>query len=498
MTGSGNSDGGTTNVDLAPGYDAAKVRSAIRDNLWLHFTQMKDFADPEHRPLILTRGEGTTVWDVEGKSYLDFLAGIYSVNAGYGRKRIAEAMMAQLESMPYVNPFGYASVPAAVLADRLGDLAPLGGDARVFFTSGGSESVETALKLAKQYQTARGFPHRWKTISRRVAYHGTTAGALSVNGLTGARAFFGPLIPGARHAPMSHRYRCPYCPNEPACNLMCYEEIERLVEFEGPDQVAAIITEPVQNAGGCIPPGSMDYFKKIRKLCDQTGILMIMDEVICGFGRLGELFGSTYFDVEPDIITTAKGITSSYAPLGAVLVRKSVADAFAEAPSDALPGPVNAAREWGFQHGLTFGGHPVACAAAIANLDIMLEEDLPGRAKEMGAYLMGELQAALGEHPNVGDIRGAGLFLGVEMVADRKTKASPEKSDVLEWMSDRMLERGVILRNDGRNDPTTQLCPPLVVTREECDYVVNVLAEAFDDLGKRLGTIGTQHPTPAS
>jgi len=498
MTGSGNSDGGTTNVDLAPGYDAAKVRAAIRDNLWLHFTQMKDFADPEHRPLILTRGEGTTVWDVEGKSYLDFLAGIYSVNAGYGRKRIAEAMMAQLESMPYVNPFGYASVPAAVLADRLGDLAPLGGDARVFFTSGGSESVETALKLAKQYQTARGFPHRWKTISRRVAYHGTTAGALSVNGLTGARAFFGPLIPGARHAPMSHRYRCPYCQNEPACNLMCYEEIERLVEFEGPDQVAAIITEPVQNAGGCIPPGSMDYFKKIRKLCDQTGILMIMDEVICGFGRLGELFGSTYFDVEPDIITTAKGITSSYAPLGAVLVRKSVADAFAEAPSDALPGPVNAAREWGFQHGLTFGGHPVACAAAIANLDIMLEEDLPGRAKEMGAYLMGELQAALGEHPNVGDIRGAGLFLGVEMVADRKTKASPEKSDVLEWMSDRMLERGVILRNDGRNDPTTQLCPPLVVTREECDYVVNVLAEAFDDLGKRLGTIGTQHPTPAS
>lgn len=498
MTGSGNSDGGTTNVDLAPGYDAAKVRAAIRDNLWLHFTQMKDFADPEHRPLILTRGEGTTVWDVEGKSYLDFLAGIYSVNAGYGRKRIAEAMMAQLESMPYVNPFGYASVPAAVLADRLGDLAPLGGDARVFFTSGGSESVETALKLAKQYQTARGFPHRWKTISRRVAYHGTTAGALSVNGLTGARAFFGPLIPGARHAPMSHRYRCPYCQNEPACNLMCYEEIERLVEFEGPDQVAAIITEPVQNAGGCIPPGSMDYFKKIRKLCDQTGILMIMDEVICGFGRLGELFGSTYFDVEPDIITTAKGITSSYAPLGAVLVRKSVADAFAEAPSDALPGPVNAAREWGFQHGLTFGGHSVACAAAIANLDIMLEEDLPGRAKEMGAYLMGELQAALGEHPNVGDIRGAGLFLGVEMVADRKTKASPEKSDVLEWMSDRMLERGVILRNDGRNDPTTQLCPPLVVTREECDYVVNVLAEAFDDLGKRLGTIGTQHPTPAS
>jgi adenosylmethionine-8-amino-7-oxononanoate aminotransferase len=272
---------------------------------------------------------------------------------------------------------------------------------------------------------------------------------------------------------------------------MCYDEIERLVEFEGPDQVAAIITEPVQNAGGCIPPGSMDYFKKIRKLCDETGILMIMDEVICGFGRLGELFGSTYFGVEPDVITTAKGITSSYAPLGAVLVRKSVADTFAQAASDDLPAPVNAARTYGFQHGLTFGGHPVACAAAIANLDIMLEEDLAGKAKQMGAYLQGELQAALGEHPNVGDIRGAGLFLGIEMVTDKATKASPDKADVLEWMSDKMLERGLILRNDGRNDPTTQLCPPLVVTKDECDYVVNVLAECFDELGKRLGTVGT-------
>jgi adenosylmethionine-8-amino-7-oxononanoate aminotransferase len=492
MTAAPTMSGPSAGDELAPGYDSQRIREAIRDNLWLHFTQMSDYENPETRPLVLVKGEGTTVWDQDGKSYLDFLAGIYSVNAGYGQRRIAEAMMAQLEAMPFVNPFGYASVPAAVLADRLSDLAPLGGNARVFFTSGGSESVETALKLAKQYQTARGFPHRWKTISRRVAYHGTTLGALSVNGLTGARSHFGPLVPGARHAPMSHRYRCPYCGDAPACTLMCYDEIERLVEFEGPDQVAAIITEPVQNAGGCIPPGSMDYFKKIRKLCDETGILMIMDEVICGFGRLGELFGSTYFGVEPDVITTAKGITSSYAPLGAVLVRKSVADVFASKPDEGQIGPISSARMHGFQHGLTFGGHPVSCAAAIANLDIMLEEDLPGKAKQMGAYLQGELQAALGEHPNVGDIRGAGLFLGIEMVADKRTKASPAKADVLEWMSDKMLERGLILRNDGRNDPTTQLCPPLVVTKEECDYVVNVLAECFDELGKRLGTVGTK------
>ena len=482
-------------TDLAPGYDARRVREAIRDNVWIHFTQMAPYRDPAHRPLVLVRGDGSTVWDAEGHAYLDLLAGIYSVNAGYGRRRIAEAMMAQLEQLPFVNPFGYTSVPAAVLADRLGDLAPLGGEARVFFTSGGSEAVESALKLAKQYQTVRGYPHRWKTISRRVAYHGTTLGALSVNGLTGARAPFGPLVPGARHAPMSHRYRCPYCQDAPACTLVCYDEIERLVEFEGPDQVAAIITEPVQNAGGCIPPGSMDYFKKIRRLCDQTGILMIMDEVICGFGRLGELFGSTYFGVEPDLITTAKGITSSYAPLGAVLARKEIAAAFDDDSGDEAGSPIGRYRKSGFLHGLTFGGHPVSCAAAIANLDIMLEEDLPGRAKQTGAYLRKELEAALGDHPNVGDIRGAGLFLGVELVTDRAAKSSPDDPALLAWLTDQMRARGLILRNDDRNDPTTQICPPLVITEEECDRVVATLLECFDELGRKLGTVGTVHPT---
>src|SRR5215218_4697511 len=461
---------------LAPWYDQDRVHDAIRENVWLHFTQMSEYQDTARQSLILVRGDGSTVWDDQGNAYLDLLAGIYSVNAGYGRKRIVEAMTAQAEFLPFVNPFGSTSVPAAVLADRLGDLAPLGGNARVFFTSGGSESVESALKLAKQYQTERGFPHRWKTLSRRGAYHGTTMGALSVNGLGGIRAAFGPVVPGARHVPMSNRYRCPYCGDANACTLVCYDEIERAVHFEGAEQIAAIITEPVQNAGGCIPPGSMEYFKKIRELCDRTGILMIMDEVICGFGRLGELFGSTYFGVEPDLITTAKGITSSYAPLGAVLVRKSVADAFEGGP--------------GFMHGLTFGGHPVACAAALANLDIMLEEDLPGKAKATGLYLRNELEAAFSNHPNVGDIRGAGLFLGVELVKDKATKEPPAEPELLHWLTDRMREQGLILRNDDRGDPTTQLCPPLVITKEECDRVVAILATCFDELGRRLGTVG--------
>jgi len=454
---------------------------------------MAQYQDVERRPTVMVRGEGSTLWDIDGNAYLDLLAGIYSVNAGYGRRRIVEAMAAQGLELPFVNPFGYTSVPAAALADRLSRIAPLGGDARIFFTSGGSESVETALKLAKQYHVLHGYPNRFKTISRRVAWHGTTMGALSVNGLQSARGFFGPLVPGARHVPMSHRYRCPYCAHAGGCTLECYAEIERMVEFEGPDQVACIIVEPVQNSGGCIPPGSPEYFQKIRKLCDETGILFIMDEVICGFGRLGAMFGAEYYGVQPDIMTTAKGITSSYAPLGAVMVSQRVADEFATPAPETAPPPVQDARNTGFAHGLTFGGHPVSCAAALANLDIMVEEDLPGRARDTGAYLRAELESALGNHPNVGDIRGVGLFLGVELVADRETKESFRNPALLGELTDAMRQRGLIVRNDGRNDPTTQLCPPLVITREECDRTVQVLVETITDLGRKLGSVGTQH-----
>ena len=471
----------TGNGFHAADYDIEQVRQAIKDNVWLHYTNMKAVRESPEKPLVLVKGDGSTVWDSDGKAYLDCLAGIYSVNAGYGRRAIAEAMMAQLEQIPFINPFGYTSVPTAVFADRLADLVPLGGDARIFFTSGGGEAVETALKVAKKYQTVRGFPHRYKTISRRTAWHGTTVGALSVNGVTDARNGYGPLVPGARHAPMSHRYRCPYCKDANACNLTCYDEVERLIEFEGPETVACVIMEPVQNAGGCIPPGSDDYFRRIRKLCDETGILMIMDEVICGFGRLGELFASTYYGVQPDIITSAKGITSSYAPLGAAMVRKSVADTIDEG------GVLN--------HGITFGGHAVSCAAGIANLDIMLGEDLPGKTKATGEYLRAQLEARLGNHPNVGDIRGVGLFLGIEMVADRETRETlPYDADVLQWMTDEMREQGLIIRNDGRGDPTTQICPPLIITESECDRVVDVLEHSFNLLGRKLGSVGTPVP----
>jgi adenosylmethionine-8-amino-7-oxononanoate aminotransferase len=357
-----------------------------------------------------------------------------------------------------------------VLADRLGELAPLGGNARVFFTSGGSEAVETALKLAKQYQTNRGFNNRYKTISRRGAYHGTTMGALSVNGVTSIKGAFGPLVPGARHVEMSNAYRS---------DDDGFDAIEKLVEFEGPESIAAIITEPVQNSGGCVPPASSEYFHKIRKLCDETGIVMIMDEVICGFGRIGTLFGSEAFGVEPDVITSAKGITSSYAPLGAVLVRKSIADEFATGPK--------------FSHGITFGGHPAAAAAGLANLDIFLREDLAGRSKTMGDYLRKELEAALGDNPIVGDIRGLGLFQGIELVKDRGTKETPHDHDAMVWLTEELRRKGIVLRVDERVDPTTQLSPPLIITKDEIDRMVLELTAAIQEIGRRWGKIGTVH-----
>ncbi|MCC6703970.1 MAG: aminotransferase class III-fold pyridoxal phosphate-dependent enzyme [Thermomicrobiales bacterium] len=460
----------TTAQTVAPRYERSKVYDAIRENLWIHFTQMADFQDPAARPTVIVRGEGSTIWDDQGNELLDGLAGLYSVNAGYGRREIVDAMVAQLEQIPFVNAFAFASVPAAVLADRLGELAPLGGNARVFFTSGGSESVETALKLAKQYQSNRGFSNRYKTISRRGAYHGTTMGALSVNGVTSIKNAFGPLVPGARHVEMSNAYRS---------DDDGYDAIEKLVAFEGPETIAAIITEPVQNSGGCVPPASEDYFKKIRKLCDETGILMIMDEVICGFGRLGALFGSEVFGVEPDIITTAKGITSSYAPLGAVLVRKSVADVFNQGQK--------------FNHGLTFGGHPASAAAGLANLDIFLREDLAGRSKIMGAYLRSELEAALGDNPIVGDIRGIGLFQGVELVKDRATKETPNDHEAMVWLTDELRRKGIMLRVDERVDPTTQFSPPLIITKEEIDRMVLELTACITEIGRRWGKIGSAH-----
>ncbi len=451
------------------------LQQTFTENVWLHFFQMGHSSSTSARPTILVHGEGSRVWDQDGNAYIDALAGLFCVNAGYGRREIVEAVAAQMLDISFVSPFSFPNLPQIKLASELAKISPIGPQTRSFFVTGGSEAVETALKLAKSYQRKRGFGDRHKTISRRVAYHGTTMGALSVNGLTGVRNGFGPLVPGARHVPLPHRYRCDYCELAAQCRGTCADEIERLIEFEGPETIAAIIMEPVQNSGGAIvpPPG---YLQRVRQICDHHGILMIADEVICGFGRVGDWFGSSALGVAPDIITCAKGITSGYAPLGAVMVRKEVADAFIGDEGDK------------FMHGNTFGGHPASCAAALANIAIIEREQLNQRARTMGDYMIRELRAAVGEHPNVGDIRGMGMFMALELVYDQRTKQPLEEPNLMGWLSDQFKRRGLICRADDRLDPVIQLAPPLNIPQGDADQVVAIVADVIHALGRKMGT----------
>jgi adenosylmethionine-8-amino-7-oxononanoate aminotransferase len=451
--------------------DTANLREAINENVWLHFYQMHRAQNQEMAP-IMARGEGAKIWDTEGKEYIDALAGLFCVNVGYGRREIAEAMMAQLEQIHYVSTFSFPNVPGTVLSGKLANLMPTGPDSRVFFVSGGSEAVESALKLAKSYHRRKGNKDRYKTISRRTAYHGTTMGALAVNGLTPIRNEFGPLVPGARHVPPPYQYRCQFCADRGGCTLDCADEVQRLIEFEGPETVAAVIMEPVQNAGGAIT-ASENYYKRVREICDEHGILLIMDEVICGFGRLGTWFGADFYNVKPDIMTIAKGLTSAYAPLGAAVATAEVAEPFTGEDKDP------------FMHGITFGGHPVSCAAGLANLEIMERENLVGRSAEMGAYFKQRLQSSIGDHPNVGEIRGEGLFLGVELVKDRETKEPMTGENLVGWLSDELLRRGVICRADDRLEPVIQLSPPLNIPQEDIDTIVDTIADVVHEMAKR-------------
>jgi adenosylmethionine-8-amino-7-oxononanoate aminotransferase len=460
------------------------LQQTFTENVWLHFFQMGHSSSTSARPTILVRGEGSRVWDQDGNAYIDALAGLFCVNAGYGRREIVEAVAAQMLDISFVSPFSFPNLPQIKLAGALAKISPMGPQTRSFFVTGGSEAVETALKLAKSYQRKSGFGDRHKTISRRVAYHGTTMGALSVNGLTGVRNGFGPLVPGARHVPLPHRYRCDYCALAAHCSGTCADEIERLIEFEGPETIAAIIMEPVQNSGGAIvpPPG---YLQRVRQICDHYGILMIADEVICGFGRVGDWFGSSALGVAPDIMTCAKGITSGYAPLGAVMVRPEVADAFIGDEGDK------------FMHGITFGGHPASCAAALANIAIIEREQLNERARTMGDYMIRELRAAVGEHPNVGDIRGMGMFMALELVYDQRTKQPLEEPNLMGWLSDQFKRRGLICRADDRLDSVIQLAPPLNIPQEDADQVVAIVADVIHALGRKMGTQPTMEAVKA-
>jgi adenosylmethionine-8-amino-7-oxononanoate aminotransferase len=442
------------------------------DHLWRHFTPAGASR------LVIERAEGCYIWDSEGNRYLDALSALYCVNIGYGPwPEIAEAAKRQLEELPFfTNWVGFATPPSLELAERLTALLPV-DVGRIFFVGGGSEAVESALKISRQYHRLRGEPTRYKFVTRRSAYHGTTMGALSINGSPALRQQFEPLLPGCLRAPMPYRYRCPYCAEKPECTLRCADEIDAIVVNEGPETVAAVILEPVQNSAGSItpPPG---YFERVREICDEHGLLLVADEVICGFGRVGDWFGTTRYGIEPDLMTLAKGITSAYAPLGAVVATPKVVEPFfSEATAS-------------FVHGITFGGHPLSCAVALANLDVYEREGLIGRVQRLGPELRARCEALLAEHPMVGDVRGDGYFYSLELVKNKETKetfAPAERDELIKKvMTPRARELGVYMRFDDRGETCAQFAPPFVAGPEEFDVMAGVLRQVLDEAWERV------------
>ncbi len=447
---------------------------------WLHFSRMKPLI--EDGAFIIERGEGCYLWDSNGKRYFDGLSGLFTVQIGYGRGELADVAANQMRRLSYGSHFSYANEPSIELATRIAELAPDPLN-RVFFTASGSEAVEAALKMARQYHKLRGTSGRYKTISRRLAYHGTTMGALSVNGIPAIRAPFEPLVPGARHVPNTNCYRCPYqAMAGGACCNRCVGDIEDVINFEGPDTVAAIIIEPVQNSGGCFtpPPG---YMQAVRELCDRHGILFISDEVICAYGRLGTMFGHQKYDYVPDIVTMAKGLSSGYQPIGGCLVRDEVADVFMSTDTTS------------FAHGITFGGHPVAAAVANKNIEIMVEEKVVENVAANETYFRDLLEDLKRRHVCVGDVRGAGYFMAMELVKDRDTRESftdQESEDLLRgFLSNRLLDEGLICRAEDRGEPVIQLSPPLIATRAQLGEMAETLDRVLSEVDRRF-----RRPTP--
>jgi adenosylmethionine-8-amino-7-oxononanoate aminotransferase len=460
---------------MTDAHTPAELEELAHRHLWMHFSRLGSYA-PDHAAPIIVRGEGCYVWDARGKRYLDGLSGLFTVQLGHGRRDLAQAAARQAETLEYFPIWTYAHPPAIELAARLAELAP--GDLnRVFFTSGGSEAVESAWKLARQYHRARGEGQRYKVIARQIAYHGTTLGALAITGVPSLKTPFEPLTPGASHVVNTNRYRHPLGADEKAFMLAVTDAIEEAILWEGPETVAAVYLEPVQNAGGCLVPPE-GYFARVREICDRYGVLLVSDEVICAFGRLGEWFGAERYDYLPDMITCAKGLTSGYSPLGAVICRDHLAEPFLEGRRS-------------FLHGITFGGHPVSCAVGLTNLDAMESEGVLDQVRAHEAGFRERLEG-LRDIPIVGDVRGAGYFLALELVRDQDTGEtfSDEDSERLlrAFLAPRLFDAGLIARTDDRGDPVVQLSPPLVAGDDELDAIESILRTVLDETWREFGT----------
>ncbi len=449
------------------GADA--LADTAREHLWMHFTRHSVYEQGGHVPIIV-RGEGHHIWDDQGNRYLDGLAGLFTVQAGHGRTELVEAAAKQMQELAFFPLWSYAHPKAIELSERLAHYAP--GDLnRVFFTTGGGEAVESAWKLAKQYFKLTGKPMKHKVISRAVAYHGTPQGALSITGIPDAKKYFEPLVPGTFRVPNTNFYRAEqHADDIEAFGRWAADRIAEAIEFEGPDTVAAVFLEPVQNSGGCFPPPP-GYLERVREICDQYDVLLVADETICAFGRIGEMFAMSRFGVTPDIITCAKGMTSGYAPIGAMIV------------SDRLFEPFKHGTAY-FAHGYTFGGHPVSAAVALANLDLFERDGLNQHVRNNEGAFRATLEK-LKDLAIVGDVRGAGYFYGIELVKDKVTKETfndDESERLLRgFLSKALFDAGLYCRADDRGDPVIQLAPPLTLEQPQFDEIEQILRSVLTE-----------------
>ncbi len=454
----------------------AELQQKAKDHLWMHFTR-QSVLEEQGAPIIV-RGQGHHIWDSRGKKYFDGLSGLFVVNAGHGRRRLAEVAAKQAEELAFFPLWSYAHPSAIELADRLADYAP--GDLnRVFFTTGGGEAVETAFKLAKYYWKLQGRGTKHKVISRYVAYHGTPQGALAITGIPAMKEMFEPVTPGGFRVPNTNYYRAAEAGYEGTTiegfGQWAANRIEEMINFEGPETVAAVFLEPVQNSGGCFPPPP-GYFQRVREICDKYDVLLVADEVITGFGRIGDMFASTTYDIRPDMITCAKGMTSGYSPIGACIVSDRLYEPFRHGST-------------AFYHGYTFGGHPVSSAVALENLAIFEEEGLTDHVKQNSPLFRAALER-LTDLPIVGDVRGDGYFFGIELVKDKATRETfddDESERLLRgFLSKALFDAGLYCRADDRGDPVVQLAPPLTIGPAEFDEIEGTLRSVLTEAWSRL------------